>query len=100
MNYNLPDHISGDTFFGVSFALSNQDGPINLTNAVITLNTDRNVTMSTTAGQLVITNAAGGVFEIKEQVINIPRAVYDYTIRVAFPGGRVRTYIRGNWQII
>ena len=98
--YNLPNHISGDTFLGVSFALANQNGPINLTNAVITLTTNRGITISTTTGELVITNAAGGIFEIKEQIISFPKANYEYTIGVAFASGRKRTYIRGNWQII
>lgn len=100
MEYTIPNHISGDTFFGVSFAIANQNGAIDLTGAIITLTTNRGVSLSTTTGELVITNAAGGIFEIKEQIISFPKANYDYTISIAFPSGRKRTYIRGNWQII
>jgi hypothetical protein len=99
MEYNLPTHTSGDTFFGVRFVLSNQDGPINLTGAVITLITDKNKSLSSTNGKIVITDAAGGAFQIPEQIINWPRGYYRYNIRISFPTGRVRIYVRGRWMI-
>lgn len=99
MEYSLPDHKTGDTFFGVSFALANQSGPIDLTGAAITLSTNRGRQMSSTTGEIVITNAAGGVFEIKEQVINWPANNYRYRVRIRFTTGRVRTYITGGWTI-
>ena len=35
MTYNFPDHISGDTFLGVEFTVSNASGAVDLTGAIM-----------------------------------------------------------------
>lgn len=101
-NYNFPDHVSGDTFYGIEIALSNQNGAIDLTGASIILKMKDmvNSDISTANDKIIITNAAGGVFQIKEQVINWSPFNYTYSLIVIFPNGKTRTYLRGSWNII
>jgi len=106
MNYNFPDHIKGDTFNGLSFTIKNKDddSPIDLTGVTIRMmlrdhNRDLKKTFSTGSG-MTISNPAGGVFQIDEQVIDIYAGKYNYDIEFTFPLGKIKTYISGKWEII
>jgi hypothetical protein len=97
--YNFPDCVSGDTFLGVDFAISTKAGPVNLAGAVITIATNKNKTLSTTNGELIITDGPNGLFQVKEQNITWPSATYKYVLSVLFSTGRKRTYLQGTWKI-
>ena len=87
------EHIKGDTFEAVNFAvikmqLKKECG------GVIALN----LTSVASAG-LTITNAAGGLFKINKQIINIPEYNYVYDIEITFSDGTVKTWVEGNFVI-
>ena len=99
-HYNFPEHISGNTFLGVQVSLEDQDGPISISGATITLETMDGNILSTGNGGIEITDGAGGVFEVKEQIISWSPKVYDYALTVVFSGGKTRTYMYGTWKVI
>jgi hypothetical protein len=49
---------------------------------------------------LSMVNAAAGIFKIDKQVIDIPAGVYAYDIEITVAGGDVKTYVRGEWEIL
>jgi hypothetical protein len=100
--YNFEDHIRGNTFEGVKFNLNDSGGPIVLTGASIELRTSKrpiNNLLSTGNGKIVIT-AVPGEFQVKEQIIDWVAGKYYYSIKIVFPDGTVKTYIKGTWRII
>jgi hypothetical protein len=107
MAYNLRNHKTGDTFDGAEFTISLNASPLDLTGATIETIVKRGdcngqvaLTLSTaTAGQMTITNASGGVFQIDEQIISLPAATYYYEIKFTLADSSVKTYISGTWTI-
>jgi hypothetical protein len=105
-NYNFENHISGDTFEGVIFHLGDNQGGIDLTGAKVELFIDHYLElqpMLTTAnGTIVIIDesAVDSTINIPNQIINWPIGTYDYSIRITFPNGKVKTYISGTWIIV
>lgn len=100
--YNFANHVSGDTFLGINMELKDALGdPISLVGASVALSTvrDSNI-LSTDNGDIEITDEAGGIFQIKEQIISWPAGTYTYKIRVTFASGRKRTYVSGTWIIL
>jgi hypothetical protein len=101
--YTFPNHKSGDTFLGTQFTLKDEHTTaINIAGATIELITSSPSvkTLSTTTGELTITNGAGGVFTIDEQIIDWEPGNYEYEIIFTFSSGRKRTYIVGFWEIV
>lgn len=104
----LPDHIKGDTFPGQQFTVLVNEAPLPLAGAVITMdlrkderaNSERVLRLSTTLGTISIINAAGGVFQINKQIIDIPAKQYNYDIEIVLANGDVKTYISGTWTIL
>lgn len=101
VGYNFPPHISGNTFLGINFTVKDKD-----TGAVLDL-TDTSIvfdfiskTLSTTGEEVEITDAAGGKFSVKEQIIDWPKGTYRYSVTITFPDGKIRTYFKGQWQIM
>jgi len=99
-------HIQGDTFEAVSFAVIKNSVVLNLTSAVIKMQIKKecggvpilSFTSVASAG-LTITNAAGGLFKINKQVINIPKYNYVYDIEITFSDGTVKTWVEGNFVV-
>jgi hypothetical protein len=98
-SYNFPDHKSGDTFGGVQFELLVNAVAKNLTGAVIDMEINSQ-TFSTETGEIEITNAAGGIFQFKSQIVDLPVGNYFYEITIIFSDTSVKTYIDGYWRII
>jgi hypothetical protein len=106
MTYNIPSHRRGDTWDGINSITINVNGsPINLTNATVKMEFRQDLdspvalTLSTTDGSIVITNAAGGVISIPPKKIEVPFAKYLYDLQVTFANGVVKTYMSGTWEI-
>lgn len=102
-------HIKGDTFEAVNFAMTTGLIPvaIDLTGAVIKMQLRKqscdivkalSLTSVANAG-LTITNAAGGLFKINKQIINIDPFNYVYDIEITFASGAVKTYISGFFNV-
>ena len=98
-HYNFPDHKSGDTFGGVQFELLVNGSARSLVGATIEMQV-AGETLSSATGEIVISDAAGGKFNVKSQIIDFTPAVYPYEIIITFSDGSVKTYIDGNWRII
>lgn len=103
--YNFPDHISGDTFDGVSFHIENKLGDMDITGSKIELFINRYLTLqpmlTTENGSILIIDesAVDSTINIPEQIIDWPIGTYDYNIKITFPSGKVKTYIEGHWLI-
>ncbi len=99
-------HIKGDTFEAVNFAVVKNTVALNLTGAVIKMQLKKecggvailSFTSVASAG-LTITNAAGGLFKINKQIINIPEYNYLYDIEITFADGTVKTWVEGNFVV-
>jgi len=99
-------HIQGDTFEAVNFAVVKNAVVLNLTGAVIKMQLKKecggvailSFTTVASAG-LTITNAAGGLFKINKQIINIPEYNYLYDIEITFADGSVKTWVEGNFVV-
>lgn len=104
MGLNLKS-IKGDTFDEVNFSIKKNDVAIDLTGAIIRMQLRQvyggviflNLTSVANAG-ITITNAAGGLFKINEQVIDIPAFNYIFDIEFIYDD-LVKTYISGNFII-
>jgi hypothetical protein len=49
---------------------------------------------------LTIIDAINGLFKINEQIINVDVYNYVYDIEIEFADGTIKTYIRGNFNIL
>lgn len=105
MAYNLKTHKSGDTFDGVSFTITVNSSPLDLTGASIEMtvfsqgNGLKQVKKFTVGNGLTITSPASGQFEIDEQVIDLTPNTYYYEIEFTLQDGSVKTYVCGEWRI-
>lgn len=105
MSYNFT-HIKGDTFEEVNFAIVKNSVPLSLTGAVIKMQLRSecgglialNLTSVANAG-ITITNAAGGLFKINKQIIDIASGLYEYDIQITFADGSVKTWLSGDFLI-
>jgi hypothetical protein len=95
--YNLKPCKSGRTFPGVAFQISVNGVAKNLTNVVVRMNIG-GASFSTVTGEIVITNAAEGRFQIKRQIITLQPHSYNYDITFD-DGTDSNTYITGTWRI-
>jgi hypothetical protein len=98
-HYNFPDHKSGDTFGGVQFELLVNGSAKSLVGAIINM-TVAGETLSSSTGEIVISDAAGGKFNVKSQIIDFTPDNYAYEIVIIFSDGSIKTYIDGWWRII
>jgi hypothetical protein len=104
--YNFQNHVSGDTFDGVTFHIEDNNGDIDLTGAKVEMFTDHYLNLqpilSTVNGSIVIIDesAVDSTISIPEQIISWPIGTYNYRIKITFPNGKVKTYISGTWTII
>jgi len=105
MSYNFT-HIKGDTFDQVPFAILLNNVPINLTGAVIKMQLRSecgglialSLTSVANAG-ITITNAAGGLFKINKQIIDIAAGNYSYDLEIRFADNTVKTWLSGGFLI-
>ena len=105
MSYNFT-HIKGDTFEAVNFALIKNSVVLSLTGAVIKMQLRSecgglialSLTSVSSAG-ITITNAAGGLFKINKQIINIASGNYLYDLEIVFSDGSVKTWLSGEFLI-
>lgn len=99
-------HIKGDTFEEVNFAMILNSAVLNLTGCTLRMQLRKeyggviflSLTSVASAG-ITITNAAGGLFKINRQIINIDAGNYIYDIELIKADGTVKTYINGNFVI-
>ena len=106
--YNFPNHIKGDTMQEVVFTITVNDNPLDLTGAEINMDMRLSTDIRTLAKRFTstggdptieITNAAGGIFKVIEQIVDVPAGTYNYDIEITLADETVKTYIAGTWII-
>ena len=104
--YNIRDQYKGDTFNGVQFTISNQDGAIDLTSATIRTQfrrkteTGQVVKTITESDGITVTDAANGIIQFDAFDINWIADIYHYDIEITFVSGVIRTYVKGTLLLI
>lgn len=86
-------HETGTTLLKQEFYIEEAtDGPVDLTDAIISIQMRTSLVgpiekefLSTNNGGITVTDAAGGTFEIDEQIINLPPFDYIGAVRITFP---------------
>ena len=106
MEYELRDHIKGNTLGEIVFQLIINGNSVDLTGATIDMGikehvlTDVGYTLSTENGKMSITDPVEGVFKIVQQIIDFEPNLYNYDIKITFPDNVIKTYVTGKWKII
>lgn len=105
--YNFADKVKGDTLEPITFTVTVNAAPLNLTNCTILIQFkkqpclayDYQMGSSVAIGGVTITDAVNGEFRIDEQVLNWKAAKYYYDIQFTWTDGTVKTYIGGTIEI-
>lgn len=101
-------HINSDTFDEVPIRIKIDGVNADLTDAIIRMQLRKkacdlksvlSLTSVANAG-LTIIDAINGLFKINEQIINVDVYNYVYDIEIEFADGTIKTYIRGNFNIL
>ena len=110
MNYDLPSHISGDTWNGITCITVKTSGtPVDLTNSKIKVQVRPEYDiaspvfcefLSETGDIVILTPSISGKLSIIPKIVEIPPGIYQYDLSIEFPTGIKRTYLKGNWEII
>ena len=105
--FNLPEHISGDTWVGIPSLTASISGyPVDLTDAYVDFHVKFQIdaplilNLSTSDNSIIITDSNNGILEIPSQIVDIPPAKYIWSLKVTLSGGEVNTIASGNWDII
>ena len=101
-------HVNGDTFDEVAFVVTINGVKADFTDAIIRMQLrkkacDLKAALSLTSvanAGLTIVDAINGLFKINKQVINVDVYNYVYDIEIEFADGTIKTYIRGNFNIL
>lgn len=102
--YNLKEQLRGDTFPGVSFTVSVNGSPKNLTNTEIKIEfrfkvkRGKLIKTLTVGSGITKLDAVNGVFCIDSFVVDFEEGVYYYDIQFK-DGAVIKTYIGGIWVI-
>mgnify|MGYP007070986917 CR=1 FL=1 len=108
MNYNFPDHITGDTFQGVQFEILVNELPLDITGSTISMvcrptmlraGQTQHTVFNFDSNSFEILDGAAGKFTFKKQVVSLAENVYKYSIKITLSNNDVHTYISGSWTI-
>jgi hypothetical protein len=89
-------HKRGDTFYQTPINIKVNNVDLDLTSAVILMQLRKEPGgVIALSPDLTITDAAGGDFQIDEQIINIPACNYQYDIQITLSDDTVVTWISG-----
>jgi hypothetical protein len=108
LTYDIPAHLRGDTWSGISSIVIQTGGvPVDLTNAIIIMQVREEVDspvvleLSTTNGAVQIANDPTiGTFSFLPLIVDIPFDSYIYDIQITLQTGYVKTYLTGSWEIL
>jgi hypothetical protein len=98
---NIPEHITGDTFNGVTFVIKLNGILLDLTGytAVLTAGSVNNSKTARYKIALALANPTAGEISLLEQIISWPCDDYRYEITFTSTTNVVKTWIRGAWKI-
>jgi len=108
MTYDIPQHIAGDTWVGISDITINRNGSaVDLTGAYAEflvkyqIDAPTVIDLNTKDGSIMILDpSSSGQLVIPPQIIDVPPANYSYSLRVTLPSGEVDTFLTGKWPIV
>jgi len=108
--YDFCSRYKNDTSNAVSFivtqTVSDVTTPIDLTGVAIDMHIKVNKQSATAVKTLsigngiTVTDAVNGEFRIDAFICDLNAYKYHYDLQFTFPDGTVRTYIRGNFEVI
>lgn len=55
---------------------------------------------SSATGEFTITDAAGGLFEFDEQIIDVDPGTYVFDIKITFADDTIKVWMQGTWTIL
>ena len=108
-SYDFNDRYYGDTSdevqFTVTKTVSNVTSALDLSGVSIRMHfkkegTNRVVKSLDTTSGITFVDASNGVFKINSFLMELPPHNYDYDIEFTFSSGVVRTYLRGNFNVV
>ena len=107
MTYDIPTHISGDTWEGInSITFQRNNSALNLTNALVEMEVLRSIdspvvfSLNSTNSGILVTNPLNGTISIPATTVNIPVDIYKWRIRLTLENNEVKTYLMGHWPIV
>lgn len=108
MTYNIPTHISGDTWDGInSITFSRNSSAINLSGAYVEMGVKYGVaspsllTLTTINSGITITSpVTAGAISIPATIVNIPPGNYKWYVKLVLSSGETKTYLMGTWPIV
>ena len=110
MTYDIPDHISGNTWSGIpSYTFVENNSAIDLTNASIEMfvKSFYNLAsptvlslLSPNSGITITEPATSGNISIPERVVDIPVGRYVWGMNITLSSGNIKTYLMGHWRIM
>lgn len=107
MTYNIPQHISGDTWDGIGLITFTRNGSaLDLTGASVSMGVKLSIsspdvlTLTTENSAIAIMNAVSGQVRILPRIIDIPVGKYSWYFTLKLATQEVKTYLMGTWSII
>lgn len=108
ISYDIPEHISGDTWCGITtISFIRDSSALDLTDAYLEMQVRTSfdsplvLTLNTSNSGIVVMNPPlSGMVTFPRQVIDIPPANYNYELRLTLPTGEITTYMSGIWKIL
>ena len=105
-NYDMPDHYKGDTFDSITFTITEDAIPVDLTGASIKIDFrygkdtgPLELSMAIGSG-LTVTDAAAGVFKIDSYINDWKAGFYVFDAEITFSAEVIRTYFKGKITVI
>ena len=105
-SFNIPPHVSGDTFQDLFFTIMVNEQPLDLSNVQIDIwfrqQSPKGIIrlkLSTTDNTLTKSGVAGQ-FLIPSQIIDLKPNRYYYDIQLTLDTGKVYTYVSGYFNIL
>ena len=107
MTYDIPPHITGDTWEGInSITFQRNNSALNLTNAFVEMEVLRSIdspvvfSLNSSNSGVLITNPLNGTISVPATTLNIPVDLYKWRIRLKLQNNEVKTYLMGHWPIV
>ena len=110
MTYDIPAHITGDTWDGIPLmSFSENNSAFDLTGASFTMSvksvfniaSPNVLPLSTSASSiLILSPASAGRISILPRIVDIPVGNYSWSLTMVLFSGKTKTYSMGNWPII
>jgi hypothetical protein len=105
--YNFIPQTRTNTFDAIEFELTDiNDDPIDITGTDISMaikcsaDDTTSIKTLTSGAEIDISDPTNGKFIIKDDwEISIPKGTYVYDIKITFPSGKVKTYIKGKIEV-